>query len=39
MTFPDVPVLSSPYGYAIVLGAMMAICLGLYIRFKRLRWL
>ena len=39
MIFPNVPVLGSPYGYAIVLGAMMAICLGLYFRFKRLRWL
>ncbi len=39
MIFPNVPGLSSPYGYAIVVGAMMAICLGLYFRFKRLRWL
>ena len=39
MTLQNLPALSSPYGYAIVIGAMMAICLGLYLRFKRLRWL
>jgi magnesium transporter len=39
MTFPNVPALHTPYGYAIVVGAMMSICLGLYIRFKKLRWL
>jgi Mg2+ and Co2+ transporter CorA len=27
------------YGYPAVLAAMLAICLALYIRFKRLRWL
>jgi magnesium transporter len=39
MTFPTMPELYAPYGYAIVVGAMLAICLGLYIRFKKLRWL
>ena len=39
MTFPNVPELHAPYGYAIVVGAMMSICLGLYIRFKKLHWL
>jgi magnesium transporter len=39
MTLPNVPELHAPYGYAIVVGAMMSICLGLYIRFKKLRWL
>jgi magnesium transporter len=39
MTFPNIPGLHAPYGYAIVIGAMMSICLGLYIRFKKLRWL
>ena len=29
MTLQNVPALNSPYGYAIVIGAMMAICLGL----------
>jgi magnesium transporter len=33
------PELHVPYGYLIVVGAMMAICLGLYIRFRRMRWL
>ena len=36
---PHVPELRGPYGYAIVVGAMMAICLGLYVRFRKLRWL
>jgi magnesium transporter len=39
MTFPNMAGLHAPYEYAIVVGAMMAICLGLYIRFKKLRWL
>jgi magnesium transporter len=39
MTLPNVPELQAPYGYAIVVGAMMSICLGLYIRFKKLHWL
>ena len=39
MTLPNVPDLPAPYGYAIVVGAMMAICLGLYVRFKKLHWL
>ena len=38
-TAPNVAELRTPYGYAFVIGAMMAICLGLYIRFKKLRWL
>jgi magnesium transporter len=39
MTVPNVTGPSAPYAYALVIGAMMAICLGLYIRFKKLRWL
>jgi magnesium transporter len=38
-TFPSMQELHAPYGYAIVVGAMMSICLGLYIRFKKLHWL
>jgi magnesium transporter len=38
MAFPNVPGLHAPYGYLIV-GAMMSICLGLYVRFKKLHWL
>ena len=39
MTFPNMAGLHAPYEYAIVVGAMLAICLGLYIRFKKLHWL
>jgi magnesium transporter len=38
-TAPNVPELRGPFGYAIVIGVMAAICLGLYVRFKRLNWL
>jgi magnesium transporter len=38
-TAPNVPELRGPFGYSIVIGIMLAICLGLYIRFKRLNWL
>jgi magnesium transporter len=38
-TAPNVPELRGPFGYAIVIGIMLAICLGLYARFKRLNWL
>jgi magnesium transporter len=34
-----IPELQTPYGYAIVLAFMASVCLALYIRFKRLRWL
>lgn len=39
MISPDLAVLRVPYGYAIVVGAIVAICLGLYVRFRKLRWL
>ena len=39
MNFPNVPELHAPYGYPIVVGVMLSICLGLYVRFKKLRWL
>ena len=35
----SVPELHASYGYAIVVGVTLSICLGLYVRFKRLRWL
>ncbi|HEY5547549.1 MAG TPA: CorA family divalent cation transporter [Gemmatimonadaceae bacterium] len=38
-TAPNVPELRGPLGYAIVIGAMLAICLGLYVRFRKLNWL
>jgi magnesium transporter len=31
--------LQQTYGYAVVVAVMLAICLALYIRFKKLRWL
>ena len=39
MNFPNMPELHATYVYPIVVGVMLAICLGLYVRFKRLRWL
>jgi magnesium transporter len=39
MNFPNMPELQSPYGYPIVVGLMLSLCLGLYVRFKKLRWL
>ena len=39
MNFPNMPQLLAPYGYPIVVGVTLAICAGLYIRFKKLRWL
>ena len=39
MNFPNMPALHATYGYPIVVGVMLSICVGLYVRFKRLRWL
>jgi magnesium transporter len=39
MNLPNVPLVHSPLGYTVVLAAMLVVCLGLYVRFKRLRWL
>jgi magnesium transporter len=39
VALPNIPELHAPYRYAIVIGVMMAMCLGLYIRFRKLRWL
>ena len=38
MAFPNVPELHASYGY-FILVAMLSLCLGLYVRFKKLRWL
>jgi magnesium transporter len=35
----SVPELHAAYGYPIVVGVTLSICLGLYVRFKKLRWL
>lgn len=39
MNLPNMPGLYSGYGLSIVVGVMVAICLGLYVRFKKRRWL
>jgi magnesium transporter len=39
MNFEHMPELESPYGYWVVLAVITAICAGLYVRFKRARWL
>ena len=39
MNFEHMPELDSPYGYWVVLAVIAAICAGLYVRFKRVRWL
>jgi magnesium transporter len=39
MNFPNMPELQSAYGYPIVMGVMLSLCLGLYVRFKKRHWL
>lgn len=39
MNFEHMPELKSPYGYPAVLGVIGLVCLWLYWRFKRARWL
>ena len=39
MILPNVPELHVRYGFTIVIAAMVTICLGLYLRFRRLHWL
>jgi len=39
MNFEHMPELDSPYGYWVVLAVITVICLTLYVRFKRTRWL
>jgi magnesium transporter len=39
MNFPHVPGLHAPQGYAVVVGMMLATCVGLYVRLRKLRWL
>lgn len=39
MNFKIMPELDWKFGYPIILGVMLVICLGLYSRFKRMRWL
>ena len=39
MNFTHMPELNAPYGYPIAVGVMLSICVALYIRFRKLRWL
>jgi len=39
MNFENMPELELPFGYYTVVGGMIAICLGLYWRFKKIGWL
>ena len=39
MNFDNMPELHWRYGYFITLGAIAAVCLGLYLSFKRSKWL
>jgi magnesium transporter len=39
MNFPHVPGLHAPYGYVVVIAVMASICVALYVRFRKLRWL
>jgi magnesium transporter len=39
MNFENMPELKTEYGYFIVLGVVVAACVGLYLRFKRAKWL
>jgi magnesium transporter len=39
MNFPNMPELALPHAYPIVLGVMASFSIGLYVRFKILRWL
>ena len=39
MNFENMPELSTKYGYFVVVGVIGILCAGLYLRFKRARWL
>ena len=39
MNFANMPELKTEYGYFVVLGVIVLLCAGLYIRFKKARWL
>ena len=39
MYYPNLPALHDPSGYAVVVATIAMICIGLFVRFKRLRWL
>jgi magnesium transporter len=39
MNFQNMPELKTEYGYFVVLGVIFLLCVTLYIRFKRAKWL
>ncbi|MGV8929173.1 MAG: magnesium and cobalt transport protein CorA [Brevundimonas sp.] len=39
MNFEQMPELASPWGYPVVMAVIVSACAGLFIRFKRARWL
>jgi magnesium transporter len=39
MNFKNMPELEWTYGYFLVIGAILAICVTLYIRFRRTGWI
>jgi magnesium transporter len=39
MNFANMPELKTEYGYFVVIGVIAVLCLGLYVRFKKARWL
>jgi magnesium transporter len=39
MNFHYMPELSQPYGYPVMIGVTIAICIGLYLVLKKIKWL
>jgi magnesium transporter len=39
MNVENMPELKTEYGYFVVLGVIVAACVGLYLRFKQAKWL
>ena len=39
MNFRHMPELDEPYAYAVLIGGMVAVCSGLYLYLKKVRWL
>lgn len=39
MNFEYMPELKTRYGYFIIMGVITTVCIGLYVRFKKIRWL
>ena len=39
MNFDNMPELHTEYGYFVLVAVMMSVCLGLYVAFRRSKWL